>query len=246
MVDLSRVCPASGCRSLVERAQRARRRSRGRHIGRRARIARSASDRDGLCHARRVELIRLSQPQTSALERAYVDRACRMVWQGRQYTERVTVFLIQDRPLRALLISSYGTLLLELSALLLDLGPGDEVICPSFSFPSPVTAVALRGARQSWSSGPHTLNIDAEQVAVRPPTGPVRCHRALRRCRGRIDVLLTCSGRAASSWSRTTPTGSVRSGRGSTGRIGLLATQSWHEPRTPGAARAAPCWSRPD
>src|ERR1044072_6966814 len=36
---------------------------------------------------------------------------------------------------------------LEMAALLLDLGPGDEVIVPSFTFVSTANAFALRGAR---------------------------------------------------------------------------------------------------
>src|SRR6185503_6629350 len=47
---------------------------------------------------------------------------------------------------RALLTTSC-THALEMSALLLDLQPGDEVILPSFPFVSPVNAFVLRGAR---------------------------------------------------------------------------------------------------
>src|SRR5215813_1448485 len=47
---------------------------------------------------------------------------------------------------RALLTTSC-THALEMSALLLDLAPGDEVIVPSFTFVSTVNAFVLRGAR---------------------------------------------------------------------------------------------------
>ena len=45
-----------------------------------------------------------------------------------------------------ILLTSSCTASLEMSALLLNLQPGDEVIMPSYTFPSTATAVALRGA----------------------------------------------------------------------------------------------------
>src|SRR5262245_41811713 len=47
---------------------------------------------------------------------------------------------------RALLTTSC-THALEMAALLLDVGPGDEVIIPSFTFVSTANAFVLRGAR---------------------------------------------------------------------------------------------------
>jgi dTDP-4-amino-4,6-dideoxygalactose transaminase len=47
---------------------------------------------------------------------------------------------------RALLTTSC-THALELAALLLDVGPGDEVVVPAFTFVSTAAAFALRGAR---------------------------------------------------------------------------------------------------
>jgi len=44
------------------------------------------------------------------------------------------------------LLTSSCTHALEMASLLLDLGPGDEVIMPSFTFPSAATAIALSGA----------------------------------------------------------------------------------------------------
>lgn len=55
---------------------------------------------------------------------------------------------------------------LELCALLLDLGPGDEVIMPSFTFVSTANAFVLRGVRPVFADiRPDTLNLDEEQVA---------------------------------------------------------------------------------
>src|SRR5207344_236205 len=61
---------------------------------------------------------------------------------------------------RALLTTSC-THALELAALLLEIGPGDEVIVPSFTFVSTANAFALRGARPVFVDiRPDTFNLD--------------------------------------------------------------------------------------
>ena len=63
---------------------------------------------------------------------------------------------------RALLTTS-GTHALEMSALLLDISPGDEVILPSFTFVSTVNAFVLRGAVPVFADiRTDTLNMDEE------------------------------------------------------------------------------------
>ncbi len=57
------------------------------------------------------------------------------------------------------------TAALELSALLLDLGPGDEVIMPSYTFVTTATAFALRGATPVFVDiRPDTMNLDETLV----------------------------------------------------------------------------------
>jgi dTDP-4-amino-4,6-dideoxygalactose transaminase len=59
------------------------------------------------------------------------------------------------------LLTTSGTHALELAALLLDTGPGDEVVVPSFSFPTTASAFALRGARPVFCDiRPDTLDLD--------------------------------------------------------------------------------------
>ena len=54
---------------------------------------------------------------------------------------------------------------LEMCALLLDLGPGDEVIVPSFTFVSTANAFVLRGARPVFVDvRPDTLNLDERLI----------------------------------------------------------------------------------
>ena len=65
---------------------------------------------------------------------------------------------------RALLTTSC-THALEMSALLLDIGPGDEVIVPSFTFVSTANAFAARGARIVFADvRPDTFNLDETQL----------------------------------------------------------------------------------
>ena len=57
---------------------------------------------------------------------------------------------------------------LEMSALLLDLSPGDEVIVPAFTFVSTVNAFALRGAKPIFCDvRSDTFNLDEKLVAER-------------------------------------------------------------------------------
>lgn len=67
---------------------------------------------------------------------------------------------------RAALLTHSCTAALEMAALLCDLGPGDEVIMPSFTFVSTANAVALRGAVPVFVDiDPASLNIDPDAAA---------------------------------------------------------------------------------
>ncbi|MDD3412300.1 MAG: dTDP-4-amino-4,6-dideoxygalactose transaminase, partial [Eubacteriales bacterium] len=71
------------------------------------------------------------------------------------------------------LLTTSGSSALELAALLCDVGPGDEVIMPSFTFSSTANAFALRGARIVFVDiEPDTMNLDPDCVrkAITPRT----------------------------------------------------------------------------
>ena len=60
-----------------------------------------------------------------------------------------------------------GTAALEMACILLDIGPGDEVIVPSFTFTSTANVVATRGATPVFVDvQPKTLNILASEIAA--------------------------------------------------------------------------------
>jgi dTDP-4-amino-4,6-dideoxygalactose transaminase len=66
------------------------------------------------------------------------------------------------------LLTTSCTHALEMAALLLNIGPGDEVIVPAFTFPSALNAFVLRGARPVFVDvRPDTLNIDETQIERR-------------------------------------------------------------------------------
>lgn len=69
---------------------------------------------------------------------------------------------------RKALLTTSCTHALEMSAILLDLHPGDEVIVPSFTFVSTANAFALQGAKIVFADiRPDTLNMDEAQLEKR-------------------------------------------------------------------------------
>lgn len=81
------------------------------------------------------------------------------------FTRKCHTFFEQRYRIGKALMTTSCTDALELSALLLDIGPGDEVIMPSYTFVSTANAFVLRGARVVFAdSQPGHPNIDPAQV----------------------------------------------------------------------------------
>lgn len=95
------------------------------------------------------------------------------------------------------LLTTSCTHALEMTALLLDLQPGDEVIVPPFTFVSTVNAVVLRGALPVFVDiRPDTLNIDETRIeaAITPRTRAILLvHYAGVACA--IDAILDIAAR---------------------------------------------------
>src|SRR4029079_12397578 len=89
------------------------------------------------------------------------------------------------------------TAALEMSAILADVGPGDEVIMPSFTFVSTANAFVLRGATPVFVDiRSDTLNIDETQTqaALRPrPKAIVAVHYAGVACE--MDAIMSIAER---------------------------------------------------
>lgn len=81
------------------------------------------------------------------------------------FTKRATAELRSIIGGAPALLTTSGTDALEMASLLLDLGPGDEVIVPSFTFSSGAAAIALFGATPVFAdSEPRTMGIDPEAL----------------------------------------------------------------------------------
>src|SRR6185369_10952696 len=81
------------------------------------------------------------------------------------FTKRATRMLTTLLDAPAALLTTSCTHALDMSAMLLDLNVGDEVIMPSFTFVSTANAFVLRGATPVFvDCRPDTLNLDERRV----------------------------------------------------------------------------------
>jgi len=122
-----------------------------------------------------LDVIPFSMPYGSSNELANVSEVLRSghVHGDGIFTERATERLLGITTAHHVLLTTSGTHALEMASLLLDITDGDEVILPSFTFPSAADAVARTGATCVFVDiDPATGNIDPQQVseAVTPQT----------------------------------------------------------------------------
>jgi dTDP-4-amino-4,6-dideoxygalactose transaminase len=81
------------------------------------------------------------------------------------FTKKCHALLEEALGVPKVLLTTSCTHALELSALLLNIQPGDEVIVPSFTFVSTPNAFVLRGAKPAFIDiRPDTLNMDEAQL----------------------------------------------------------------------------------
>jgi dTDP-4-amino-4,6-dideoxygalactose transaminase len=148
------------------------------------------------------------------------------------FSRRCQAWLEQATGSRRALLTHSGTGALEMSAILCDIGPGDEVIMPSFTFVSTANAFVQRGGVPVFVDvRDDTLNIDESKIeaAITPRTkaivvihyAGVACElAAIRRIAERHGLLLIED--AAQSL------GAAYRGR-PLGSFGELAALSFHE-----------------
>jgi dTDP-4-amino-4,6-dideoxygalactose transaminase len=89
------------------------------------------------------------------------------------FTKKCNQWLENQFSANKVLLTHSCTAALEMSAILCNIGPGDEVIMPSFTFVSTANAFALRGAKIRFVDiRMDTLNIDESKIeeAVTPRT----------------------------------------------------------------------------
>jgi dTDP-4-amino-4,6-dideoxygalactose transaminase len=124
--------------------------------------------------------IPFNRPSAAGDELAHLEAA---VSSGRlsadgPMTRRCEEILSEELGGARVMLTPSATQALEIAALLLDLEPGAEVICPSFTHPSSVNAFVTHGARPVFGEiRADTLNLDERRLEERigPDTAAIVC-----------------------------------------------------------------------
>lgn len=148
------------------------------------------------------------------------------------FTAKCHRFLEERLNVSKALLTTSCTDALEMCALLLEIGPGDEVILPSFTFVSTVNAFVLRGAKPVFCDiRPDTLNLDETLIErlITPATKAiVPVHYAGVGCE--MDFIMDLAEAYGIAVVEDNAHGLFGKYRGSQlGTFGALATQSFHE-----------------
>ncbi len=148
------------------------------------------------------------------------------------FTKKCHAFLESELGVNKALLTTSCTHALEMSAILLDIKPGDEVIIPDFTFVSTVNAFVLRGAKPVFVDvHPDTLNLDESKLesVITPRTKAiVPVHYAGVGCE--MDVIMEIANRHKIAVVEDNAHGLFGKYKGKyLGTFGALATQSFHE-----------------
>ena len=112
--------------------------------------------------------IPFNRPEVTGRELDYMAEALASghTSSGGPFSKRAGAFLQEATGAEEVLLTTSCTDALELSCLLLDLGPGDTVVVPSFTFTSSALAFARQGARILFCDiEPETLGLDPRHLA---------------------------------------------------------------------------------
>lgn len=178
--------------------------------------------------------IPFNKPHLTGQEHVYMAEAVRNghISGDGSFTKRCHLLLEQRLGVRRALLTTSCTHALEMSAMLLDIVPGDEVIVPAFTFVSTVNAFVLRGAKPVFcDSRPDTLNMDEKllpglisdrtRAIVPVHYGGIGCE---------MDAIIpTAASRGIPVVEDNAHGFCGRYGGRQLGTFGALATQSFHE-----------------
>ena len=178
--------------------------------------------------------IRFNRPDISESDRAFLAEAIaggHSSGNGR-FTQQTEAELQRTLGTRRALLTTSCTHALEMSALLCNLAPDDEVIVPSYTFVSSASAFAIFGAKPVFvDSRRDTLNIDANLIeqAITPRTraicivhyGGVACEMEAISALAKQHNLVLIEDNAHGLFAKY-------KGR-NLGTFGAMATQSFHE-----------------
>lgn len=178
--------------------------------------------------------IPFNRPYMTGKELAYIAQAHangHLAGDG-AFTRRCNAWLEASIGSRKALLTHSCTAALEMCALLAELGPGDEVIMPSFTFVSTANAFVLRGAVPVFVDiRPDTLNLDERliEAAITPRTRAICVvHYAGVGCE--MDTICAIAQRHDLVVIEDAAQGVMASYKGrQLGSIGQLAALSFHE-----------------
>lgn len=114
-----------------------------------------------------MEMIPFNRPPYTGGEDQYVLKAMRSakISGDGEFGRRCQAWFEESLRVAKTLLTPSCTHALEIAGLLLQIGPGDEVIMPSYTFVSTANAFALRGAKIVFVDvRPDTMNIDESQI----------------------------------------------------------------------------------
>jgi dTDP-4-amino-4,6-dideoxygalactose transaminase len=178
--------------------------------------------------------ITFNKPYLSGKEMSYMLEAIRNahISGDGEFTRRCHRQLEEAIGAKKVLLTTSCTHALEMSAILLNIKPGDEVIVPSFTFVSTVNAFVLRGAKPVFCDiRPDTLNMDERllELLVSPRTRAiVPVHYAGVGCE--MDSIMTIAAGHGIAVVEDNAHGLFGTYRGrQLGTFGALATLSFHE-----------------
>jgi len=149
-----------------------------------------------------------------------------------EFTKRCTQWFEEKLQCKKALLTTSCTHALEITAILLDIREGDEVIMPSYTFVSTANAFVLRGAKIVFVDiRPDTMNIDEtkiEQAITSKTKAIVPVHYAGVACE--MDTIMDIAFRHSLFVVEDAAQGMMSSYKGKAlGTIGHFGTFSFHE-----------------
>jgi dTDP-4-amino-4,6-dideoxygalactose transaminase len=181
-----------------------------------------------------VDPIPFNRPHPVGRELEYLSQAAasdHLAGDG-PFTKQCEALLQRHTGASRALLTTSCTHALEMSALLLDIKVGDEVIVPSFTFVSTINAFVLRGATPVFADiRPDTLNIDERQLPglITPRTkAVVVVHYAGIGCE--MNAILAATAKAGVAVVEDNAHGLMGKYQGRPlGSFGAMATLSFHD-----------------
>ena len=148
------------------------------------------------------------------------------------FTKQCSAFLEREIGVHKALLTTNCTHALEMSALLLNIQPGDEVICPDFTFVSTINAFVLRGAKPVFVDvRSDTLNLD-ENLLEAAITSRTRAILVVHYggIGAEMDTIMAIAARYQIPVIEDNAHGLFAKYKGrNLGTFGVMATQSFHE-----------------